>query len=64
MQAFVTVAVGQFPDSLFKPIDGFGVDPDFRLPVHVEEGKVEEFAQPRTTDRTFFLVYLESEYDG
>ena len=38
--------------------------PDFRLPVHMKEGKTEEFSQPGSTDLAFLLVHLKSEFDG
>ena len=64
LQALATVTTCQFPDPLFEPFDGFGMNPYFRLTVHVEEGKPEKLAQPRTADCTFVFVYLESESGG
>ena len=63
-QAFPTVSVGQLPDSLLEPLDGFGVNPYFRLAVHVEKCKAEKLAQPWAADRTFLFVYLESEFNS
>ena len=60
VQAPATIAVGQFPDPLFKPFDGFDMNPDFGLTLHVEERKAEKLAQPRAADRTFLIVYFES----
>lgn len=64
VQAFPTVAVGELPDPLLEAFKGFGMQPYLGLPVHMEKGEAEKFAQPGSTDCTFLIVYLESEFTG
>ena len=63
-QAFAAVAVGQLPNPLLEALEGFDVQPYFGLTAHVNEREPEKFAQPWAADRTFLLVYLESEFTG